>query len=267
MSKWKFAEFGTSVLTFFIGAASVAEAEVAGAIGAVNTHAQGTPPGGAGHALSVGDSVVQNESVQTDASGTAHIMFKDRSALNVGRNSKVVIDKFVYNPNMSSGQQSVSLTRGALRFVGGQISHSSETTVKTTAAQIGVRGGNVTVVMEASGHVVVMVHNGIAIVSNEFGGLTLHTGFQLIVVPGAPLGEPTKISLVYLREATRRLASVGNQTGGANRLPTNADAAHNDIGSHLAPTISPNVDLPTAGDNLIRGKTTTQTKPILPYRP
>jgi len=265
MPKWKFGGFGTGFLTFLIGSVSVAEAEVAGVVGAVNTNAHGTPPGGASRGLSVGSDVVQKERIQTDADGTAHIMFNDRSALNIGRNSSIVIDNFVYNPG-ASGQQSITLARGALRFVGGQISHSTEATVKTPAASIGVRGGNVTIVMEAQGHVVVMVHNGVAVVSNDFGSLTLRTGFQLIVVPGAPLGEPTRISLEYLREATRRLASVGAQKGGSLQPPTDADAARNDIGLHRAPTISPNIDLPSAGDDLLRGKTTTQTKPLV-YRP
>lgn len=268
MPKWKFSELGRSLLTVLVGSVSsvaLAGTDVAGTVGAVNSGANGTPPGGGSRSLGVGDGVVQNERVQTDATGTAHIMFKDRSALNVGRNSSVVIDKFAYNPEAGAGQQAISLVRGAMRFVGGQVSHSSEANVKTPAATIGIRGGNVTIVMQ-HGNVVVMVHNGVAIVTNEFGSATVRTGFQLIVAPGMPLGEQTRISLEFLREATRRLASAGRQTGGAHHLPTDMDAARNNIGSQRAPSHSPNVDLPIAGDNLIRGKTTTNNVPLI-YRP
>jgi hypothetical protein len=271
MPKWKISGFGSGLLTFLIGAVGSigpAGAQVAGTVGAVNQDATGAPPGGGARPLNVGNSVVQNEHIRTDANGTAHIMFNDRSALNVGRNSNVVIDKFVYQPNAGAGNQAISLTRGAMRFVGGQISHGSETTVKTPAASIGVRGGNVTIVLEGHDEVVVMVHNGVAIVTNEFGSLTVRTGFQLIVQRGAPLGQPTRISLERLREATRRLASIGRQTGGAHRLPTESDAARNEIGSRRAPTQTPSFDLPAAGDNIARGKAMTEDgRPRNIYRP
>jgi len=246
---------------------AVASGETAGTVGSVNNGAKGAPPSGGARSLAVGDGVVENERIQTDATGTAQIMFNDRSALNVGRNSSVVVDHFTYNSNAGAGQQSMTLVRGVLRFVGGQVSHSSETKVDTPSASIGVRGGNATVLSETNGQAVVMVHNGLAIVTNASGSVTVPTGYQLVIIPGAPLGAPQKISLDFLRDATLRLASVGQQTGGALQLPTDADAARNDIGSGRASSSAPSVDLPVAGDNLIRGQTTTQGVPILPPPP
>ena len=247
--------------------ATVVSAESAGTVGSVNNDAKGAPPGASSRGLTVGDGVVDNERIQTDATGTAHIMFNDRSALNVGRNSNVVINHFTYNSNAGAGQQSMTLVRGALRFVGGQISHSSETKVDTPAASIGVRGGNATVMLESRGRTAIMVHNGIAIVTNALGSVTVPTGHQLIVSPGTPPGTPEKISLDLLRDATLQIASTGSQTGGSLQPPTESEAARNDIGAARASVLAPSVDLPIAGDNLIRGQTTTQTTPILPPPP
>ncbi|HTO80231.1 MAG TPA: FecR domain-containing protein [Methylocystis sp.] len=258
---------GFVALSLSVATSIALSAETAGTVGSVNNDAKGSPPGAGARVLTVGAGVFDNERIQTDATGTAHIMFLDRSALNVGRNSSVVINHFTYNSSAGAGQQSMTLVRGALRFVGGQVSHSSETKVETPSASIGVRGGNATVVLETNGREVIMVHNGVAIVSNATGSVTVPTGHQLIVIPGAPLGAPEKISLDLLRDASLRLASVGRQTGGALQLPTETEAARNDIGSARASAPGPSVDLPIAGDNLIRGQTTTHTTPILPPPP
>ena len=68
-------------------------------------------------------------------------MFNDKSTLTIGPNSNLVIDDFVYNPNAGGGRFAASLTKGALRFVGGQISHTAGATINTPVASLGIRGG------------------------------------------------------------------------------------------------------------------------------
>jgi hypothetical protein len=60
----------------------------------------------------------------------------------------------------------VTLTDGALRFVGGQLSHSGNATITTTGATIGIRGGTATVIKDGKGTEVI----------NHFGYITLHNG-------------------------------------------------------------------------------------------
>lgn len=262
MPTWKFSGLGSSLLTFLISTVApfAVHAQTAGTVGAVNNDATGTPPGGRSKNLSIGYSVVQKERIQTDTNGTAHIMFNDRSALNVGRNSSIVIDSFVYDPGAGAGRQAVSLAQGAARFVGGQISHSSETVIKTPAASIGIRGGNVTVVQHG-GRTTVMVHNGVATVTTGAGVQVVRTGFQVIAQSGGVLGEPTRINLENLREATRQLASSGRQSGGAHKKPTSSDALRNEIGQTRAPAHTPNFDLPAIGDDIARAKAHSKTRP------
>lgn len=273
MPIWKYSGFGSSLLAFLMGTVmpvGSAQAQSAGTVGAVNKDATGTPPGRPAQPLEIGRSVVQNEQIQTNANGTAHIIFNDRSALNIGRNSTVVIDNFVYNPNAGAGSQTLSLSRGAARFVGGQVSHTSGVNVRTPVVTIGVRGGNITVlqrVQNGQAASVVMVHNGIARLTNALGTQSVRTGYQLIVVRGVPMGEPTRIDVALLREATRQLTSTGAQTGGAIRRPNDSEAARNQIGTPRAPVRTPSFDLPAAGDDLVRSLTTTKNQPPSPPNP
>jgi len=123
-----------------LAAAPVLAQEV-GTAAAVNPDSQSTPPGGSTTTLKVGARVVHKERIKTTPTGSVQLLFLDRSTLSIAPNSEVVIDEFVYNPGEGSGRMVTSLTKGALRFVGGQLSHGGQATVNTPSATIGIRGG------------------------------------------------------------------------------------------------------------------------------
>ncbi len=253
MPIWKYSGFGSGFIAFLLGTVMPfhgANAQTAGTVGAVNQDATGKPPGKSRRVLGIGEDVVQNELIQTNANGTAHLIFNDRSALNIGRNSNVVIDSFVYDAGGGAGSMTLSLAKGAARFVGGQISHSSGAQLRTPVAAIGIRGGNISV-RHGPGGTIIFVHNGIATVTTASGTQTVRAGFQLVITGSGPY-QPTTINLDLLRETNRLLASNGGQSGGAARLPTDAQAKKNRIGSPRAPGKTPRLDLPGAGDDLIR---------------
>jgi FecR protein len=268
MPIWKYSGIGSSLIAFLMGTVAPvhnAAAQTAGTVGSVNNDAKGTPPGRSARDLSVGQNIVQNERIQTNANGTTSIIFNDRSALNIGRNSNVAIDRFVYDANAGAGSMAISMSRGAARFVGGQVSHTSGAEIKTPAASIGVRGGNVSVahdVLDAPGATIVIVHNGVAQVSNAFGSQSVRSGFEVIVPRNAAPGTPTPVNINRLRDVTRLLASQGSQTGGARQRPDDANALRNNIGTPRAPATSPNFDLPAVGDDLVRGHSRSR---VLPY--
>jgi len=238
-----------------LGATSGANAQAIGNIGAVNPDALGAPPGGASRKLVLGSGVVQNERVQTDARGTAQVAFLDRSSLNIGRNSTVVIDKFVYDPSRGAGEMSTSLTRGALRFVGGQVSHTAGATVQTPAATIGVRGGMVTIVILPGGGVRIINHHGFATITNGAGTVILRrAGYEVIVLgSGSAPGEPHQVSQTTLAAVMQMFGSSGGQHGGAGSLPTDIGSAQFGIGSPRPGAITPNFNLPGASDGVTRG--------------
>src|ERR1700734_2750740 len=120
-------------------------ASIVGTTGAANTQATATPPGGALRTIEIGAEMVENEKIETSASGSVQLLFIDKTTLNIGPHSSIVIDKFVFNPMTTAGELAVTLSKGALRLVGGQATHTGGGVITTPVAAIGVRGGIITV--------------------------------------------------------------------------------------------------------------------------
>src|SRR5579863_9838745 len=132
--------------------AAPASAQQVGTATAVNPLSESTPPGGSAAApLVVGAHIVHNEKIHTSPAGTVQLRFTDQSSMSIAPNTEIVINEYVYDPNSRNGHMMVTLTDGALRFVGGQLSHSGNATITTTAATIGIRGGTGTVIKNGNG--------------------------------------------------------------------------------------------------------------------
>jgi hypothetical protein len=89
--------------------------------------------------LATGNPVLQNDRIRTGVDSVAQLLFADQTTLSVGPRSEITLDRFVYDPNRSTGDVAVGLTTGALRFVSGQQDPRSYQ-VRTPVATIGVRG-------------------------------------------------------------------------------------------------------------------------------
>ena len=112
-----------------------------GAVGAVNPLTTGQPPAAPEPLqLEIAEPVVQDEIIVSGLDGAAQIMFLDQTTLTVGPNAEVVLDSFVYDPAEDAGDMALTLTRGALRFIGGRISKRSDATVTVGEAVIALRG-------------------------------------------------------------------------------------------------------------------------------
>jgi len=153
-------------------AAASAFAQQVGTATAVNPLSESTPPGGTTAPLVVGAHIVHKEQVHTTPAGTVQLLFTDKSSMSIAPNTDIVIDEYVYDPNANNGHMLVSLTKGALRFVGGQLSHQGAATITTSAANIGIRGGTVTVIQGQNGTKVIN-HFGIIKIVNGAGTFLL----------------------------------------------------------------------------------------------
>ena len=91
--------------------------------------------------IEIGTQVVPNEKIQTSATGSVQVLFIDKTTLNVGPGSTLVIDRFVYNPARTQGRSAPTLGKGVLRVVGQTATHSEGATIHTPVASIGLRGG------------------------------------------------------------------------------------------------------------------------------
>jgi hypothetical protein len=204
-------------------------AEGSGKVGAVNPDATGTPPGGASRTLVIGTGVVYKERIQTSPRGSTQILFPDQSTLNLGGNTSIVIDEYVYDPKTGTGSMAATLGKGVMRFVGGQISHTKGITVETSVGNLGIRGGVATVVFPvtpqftagdpklagASGELVIG-HVGLIVLKNNVSQVTIRPGFATWVTgPNDPIPEPFRISDLVMARIVAALTSGPGQKGGA----------------------------------------------------
>ena len=90
--------------------------------------------------LSGGADIYSKETVRTGETGQADLQFRDQSNLSVGPKSSVRLDKFVYDPNKSTGTVAIQATRGSFRFVTGSQGGGGNYQIKTPYGTLGVRG-------------------------------------------------------------------------------------------------------------------------------
>jgi len=205
-----------------------AQAQVFGRVGAVNQEATGTPPGGATQRLTVGANIVTRERVRTSASGSTQIQFPDQSAINLGANCDLVIDQFVYDPGARSGTLVATASRGVLRFIGGNISHTAGATIRTPSASLGIRGGMATVMLPLPPRIaqsdpelaglhgeLVVAHFGQITLSNNVSTVNLKSGFATVIGSrNDPIPPPFHVSEATLKLITRLIDSRQGQSGG-----------------------------------------------------
>jgi len=77
--------------------------------------------------------------IETERNAQLQILLLDRSNFGIGQNSRVRIDRFVYNP-AESRSVFVSFFKGALRFFSGADDGEHTSEVSTPAGRIGIRG-------------------------------------------------------------------------------------------------------------------------------
>lgn len=109
--------------------------------------------------LDQGDPIVRDARLETDLVGEMSLTLEDGSQLVMPPSSEVAIDRFVYDPEETSGQAVFSLSRGALRMISGRM-RSENYRLKTPIATIGVRGTDFTVDMQPGIGLVVTVDEG-----------------------------------------------------------------------------------------------------------
>jgi hypothetical protein len=119
-------------------------AQQVGVAGAVNPASQAVLRGTL-RMLELGAPIIYNEHLHTSSAGSLQVLFVDKTTLSVGPSSDLTIDSFVYDPQKQSGKMALTLGKGVLRVVGGNVTHTGGATITTPVATIGVRGGIATV--------------------------------------------------------------------------------------------------------------------------
>lgn len=179
----------------------------------------GQPPAEPERVLRVGIDVQANERITTRANDRAHVVFLDGTALTIGPNSALVIDKYVYDPNRKAGDIALNVTRGTFRFVGGVISKNSEVTIKTPSATIGIRGGIVTFSVSDSGATTAnfLYGDSMRVTAQGSTQTATRSGSEITVPVGA---SPTPPTLVTLGGMIGERSFEQNKPGPVQAAPT-----------------------------------------------
>jgi hypothetical protein len=119
--------FETAYAASNIGVAAAAKNDVNGTSGSET------------RSVTAGSRIFQDEVITTGAQSMAQFLFLDETTLSVGPQSKITLDKFVYNPTTNTGSLVLNATQGAFRFISGS-QPSANYKINTAIATIGTRG-------------------------------------------------------------------------------------------------------------------------------
>lgn len=132
------------VLAFVVADATAGIADqTIGTAAIVVNNVSGTPQNApTAAALHQGDGLFSNERIETAKDSKAQLLFADQTALSMGPQSNLVLDKFVYDPNRNVGTVVLQTVSGAFRFIGGvaDTTPGSSYSVQTPVGTIGIRG-------------------------------------------------------------------------------------------------------------------------------
>ena len=143
--------------------------------------------------LAQGDNVRQDELIEVGTDGTGEIRLRDNTQLALGPGSRLLLDEFVYKPDISGGAIVLNLVRGSFRFITG-IAAKPAYVIRTPSAAITVRGTIFDVYVQTSGMSWLLLIEGAIEVCNERGDCGLHDepGKLVRITPDGDLGNPVK---------------------------------------------------------------------------
>lgn len=158
-------------------AAAPASTQTVGTVALVKVHGFDTPPGGVRSPVFIRDNIVSNTKIEAVENGRVDVLFNDNTQLIVGSGSEVTIDRFVYDPDRSSGEASLNVGKGVMRFITGRMSSDSYS-VRMPVATLGIRGTDVSIDVAEDGVSSVSVNEGAATMTSASGDVAdIDAGF------------------------------------------------------------------------------------------
>ena len=102
-------------------------------------------------ALKVADHIFANDALQTDVNATLGITFDDETTFSLSANTRIVVDKFVYEEGASGNAASFHVATGTAAFVASLVARTGDMKVSTDNATLGIRGTTGVVEVPAAG--------------------------------------------------------------------------------------------------------------------
>jgi hypothetical protein len=168
----------TAAQAALIGAAAalviVERAAAAQKVGSANdvvNHAWGTPPEQGRTELAAASPVHRNELLETGEESAVEVVFVDASKLTMGQSARVTVDEFVY-ADPATSRSVINLTKGAFRFVSGNMAED-KVTLKTPTATMVIRGTELKIDVADDGQTEVSVIEGAIELTSLIAGTAL----------------------------------------------------------------------------------------------
>ena len=136
----------------------------------------------------VGTPVHMNDELRTGRNARLQVTFIDDTLLTVGDDARVVIDRYVFDPDANTGVMALNASRGAIRFATGRLSKMQNKDIKVTtpAAALAVRGTEFWVgLLDLQYGVLLLSKTGSVDVGNSDGEVTLSAPGQGTDIPPA----------------------------------------------------------------------------------
>lgn len=167
--------------------------------------------------VQIDDDIFFNEIITTEPDASAVMSFRDGSTLEIGPNSALTIDEFVFNPVEGVKTQTVTALVGSFRFVSGMAMPNQTITINTPTATLGIRGSITSFVVDGGGATAAVPINGTASFTssvNPNATINIATGETGVIIPG---GQP--VTGLSVRAVGRQVISRTRSTFGVRFSP------------------------------------------------
>jgi len=205
--------------------------------------------------LAAGNDVFSQEVVRTGDASVAQFVFLDKSNLSLGPKSEVRLDRFVYDPDRSTGTVVVRASLGIFRFVTGSLP-SQNYSIQTPLLAIGVRGTVFDLLVRPDKVIVVLVSGAVKITTrnNRVVWLTQPGMGVTVLANGRVIGPAEWTSPITDVASNVQFPYFGTlQTAGLALNPVGAAFGHDWTGCYIGGNI---------GYSWSRARTDTTNPPI-----
>ncbi len=132
-------------------AAAAPDDKSVGQVATLSGRATVTRANAAAIALKVADHVFENDALQTDLNSALGISFDDETTFSLSANTRIVVDKFVYEEGGSGNAASFHVATGTAAFVASLVAKTGDMKISTDNATLGIRGTTGVVEVPATG--------------------------------------------------------------------------------------------------------------------
>lgn len=142
--------------------------------------------------LAQGDGVRAQELIAVDEDGRSEIELRDKTKLALGPGAKLLLDKFVYDPDIDGGAIVMNLVRGSFRFITG-LAAKPPYVIHVPTASITVRGTIFDVYVKPDNSAWLLLIEGAVEVCSSSGKCVVHDepGKLIRILPDT-VGVPVK---------------------------------------------------------------------------